>query len=377
MTLSINGESREFPDGLTVASLIAHLGMKTDRVAVEVNLEIVPRTNWEATLLKSGDKLEIVHFVGGGSSSGEQDVTAVQDEVVEEGKESADAAFQTAAAWTCPNCGGTSTAGFCSNCGEKRFSSADLSVRHLLSHALEVVFHADSKIFRSFRLLFTRPGLLSSEYVRGRRKPYVHPFQVFFVANLIYFFVQPLTGWSGLKTTLSTHMNDLFYSPLATRMVQHRLAAKGMSLEEFARVFNHTVDVDARSLVLVMVPMFALVVWVLEWRKGRFLTEHLVFALHSYAFWLLATFIGLFGLSLPVILLLVRAGVRFSNTAVDQFISGISAIITLVYLLVALRRVYQDPIIVAAVKAAVLVFSMYWIMMLYRFILFVVSLYSA
>lgn len=67
MTLHINGEPREFPEGLTVASLVAHLGMKADRVAVELNLEIVPRANWDAIALKDGDKLEIVHFVGGGA----------------------------------------------------------------------------------------------------------------------------------------------------------------------------------------------------------------------------------------------------------------------------------------------------------------------
>jgi thiamine biosynthesis protein ThiS len=66
MTLSINGEPRNFPSGLTVASLVAHLGMKADRVAVELNLEIVPRSNWDTTALQDGDKLEIVHFVGGG-----------------------------------------------------------------------------------------------------------------------------------------------------------------------------------------------------------------------------------------------------------------------------------------------------------------------
>ena len=68
MILTINGESRDFPDGLTLAALVAQLGMKQDRVAVELNLEIVPRGNWEATVLKDGDKLEIVHFVGGGSA---------------------------------------------------------------------------------------------------------------------------------------------------------------------------------------------------------------------------------------------------------------------------------------------------------------------
>jgi thiamine biosynthesis protein ThiS len=66
MTLQLNGEQRVFPDGLTLSALVDLLGMKPDRVAVELNLEIVPRPNWPATQLKDGDKLEIVHFVGGG-----------------------------------------------------------------------------------------------------------------------------------------------------------------------------------------------------------------------------------------------------------------------------------------------------------------------
>ena len=66
MFLLLNGDQREFPDGLTLAALVDHLGMKADRVAVELNLEIVPRTKWQDTNLKSGDRLEIVHLVGGG-----------------------------------------------------------------------------------------------------------------------------------------------------------------------------------------------------------------------------------------------------------------------------------------------------------------------
>jgi len=66
MVLQLNGDPREFPDGLTLAALVEHLGMKSDRVAVELNLEIIPRTKWQGTQLKDGDKLEIVHFVGGG-----------------------------------------------------------------------------------------------------------------------------------------------------------------------------------------------------------------------------------------------------------------------------------------------------------------------
>ena len=66
MTLTINGEPRS-TDAPTLAALIESLGMKADRVAVELNLEIVPRAQWPATSLREGDKLEIVHFVGGGA----------------------------------------------------------------------------------------------------------------------------------------------------------------------------------------------------------------------------------------------------------------------------------------------------------------------
>jgi sulfur carrier protein len=66
MNLVINGEERSFDDGLTLAALIEEIGMKQDRVAVELNRDIVQRDKWASTSLNSGDRLEIVHFVGGG-----------------------------------------------------------------------------------------------------------------------------------------------------------------------------------------------------------------------------------------------------------------------------------------------------------------------
>ena len=65
MVLQINGDKREF-SGVNLADLVEQLGMKGDRVAIELNLEIVPRDRWESTPLHDGDRLEIVHFVGGG-----------------------------------------------------------------------------------------------------------------------------------------------------------------------------------------------------------------------------------------------------------------------------------------------------------------------
>jgi sulfur carrier protein len=66
MRLIINGNEQSFSDSLTLAQLIEQLGMKGDRVAAELNREIVSRAQWTETLLKDGDRLEIVHFVGGG-----------------------------------------------------------------------------------------------------------------------------------------------------------------------------------------------------------------------------------------------------------------------------------------------------------------------
>jgi thiamine biosynthesis protein ThiS len=65
MKLFINGEERQL-EVTTVSTLVEQLGMKADRVAVELNREIVPRADWPNAALRDGDKLEIVHFVGGG-----------------------------------------------------------------------------------------------------------------------------------------------------------------------------------------------------------------------------------------------------------------------------------------------------------------------
>ena len=66
MKLVINGEERSFSDGLILSALVEQLGVKADRVAVELNHNIVRRDAWPQTALHDGDRLEVVHFVGGG-----------------------------------------------------------------------------------------------------------------------------------------------------------------------------------------------------------------------------------------------------------------------------------------------------------------------
>ena len=66
LSVTLNGERREFAARTTVAELLALIGLDTRKVAVERNEEIVPRSAYAATHLASGDALEIVHFIGGG-----------------------------------------------------------------------------------------------------------------------------------------------------------------------------------------------------------------------------------------------------------------------------------------------------------------------
>ena len=66
MRIQLNGEAFELPDGETVAGLIGRLDLAGRRVAVELNLDIVPRSQHATTLLGDGDRVEVVHAIGGG-----------------------------------------------------------------------------------------------------------------------------------------------------------------------------------------------------------------------------------------------------------------------------------------------------------------------
>jgi sulfur carrier protein len=66
LLVEVNGESRDVPDSLTLTEFIEHLALAPERLAIELNRQVVRRTLWPQTILKEGDRIEIVHFVGGG-----------------------------------------------------------------------------------------------------------------------------------------------------------------------------------------------------------------------------------------------------------------------------------------------------------------------
>jgi thiamine biosynthesis protein ThiS len=64
--ITVNGEQKQVPSGLNILKLLEQLAIRSDRVAIERNLNILPKDRWQETLVASGDRYEIVHFVGGG-----------------------------------------------------------------------------------------------------------------------------------------------------------------------------------------------------------------------------------------------------------------------------------------------------------------------
>lgn len=69
MQVYVNGDSTELTEGISLAELITQLDLPSQRIAVEYNRTVVRRSEWDSTMLTEGDRVEIVHFVGGGDSS--------------------------------------------------------------------------------------------------------------------------------------------------------------------------------------------------------------------------------------------------------------------------------------------------------------------
>ena len=66
MRVQLNGETKELAEGLSLEELLAQLNLAPERLAVELNREVVRRADWPRVKLSEGDRVEIVHFVGGG-----------------------------------------------------------------------------------------------------------------------------------------------------------------------------------------------------------------------------------------------------------------------------------------------------------------------
>ena len=276
------------------------------------------------------------------------------------------------APWTCPTCHIDVVTVFCAICGEKHKNPREFTCAGLAS----MVFHAfslvDGKLLRSVVALLRRLGALTVAFQRAQRLPYFGPFQLFLVINVLFFAVQSFTPLRVFTQTLTDRLSGELGDTMFQPTVNAHLAEIGKSFAEYAPAFDQGVAVNAKSLIGLMVPPFALLLPLVFWRKSQPLAVNMVFSLHFYAFLLL-----LFCVPMAVAVVVVRLGglVKWP-LPVDQATSIALAIASAVYLYVAIGPVFGSRGPVRVMQAAVLTSFVVGIFLIYRTILLPITLYT-
>lgn len=273
--------------------------------------------------------------------------------------------------WNCPSCNATVATSYCPECGESRPRAHDLTLRELAGELFHAFSSIDGKLVRSFRQLVNHPGALTVAYARGRRVPYLGPVPLFFIANVLFFAVQSMTGTNIFSSTLDSHLHQQDWSELAQSLVSRRLSELQTTLERYASLFNHAAVLYAKSLIVLMVPPFALLLPVAFRRSGHSLVAHAVFSLHLYAFLLL-----LFCFSLAVAAVDVMfGGAGLSSARLDNILSVFNLAACAVYLYAATGAFYGASGAGRVIKSIALAVAVAAIVLGYRFVIFLITLY--
>ncbi|MEJ1971039.1 MAG: DUF3667 domain-containing protein [Lacunisphaera sp.] len=276
----------------------------------------------------------------------------------------------------CATCSEPLTGKYCVRCGEKRVSPGDHTVRRFLEQLVEGFTNADGKIFLTLRLLLTRPGRLTADYLRGRRQPYIPALQLFLIANLIFFLLHPLLGSNTLTTDLHTHLHYTWHAALAEAMVRPRLVARALTPEAYAAIFDPASVTQAKSLIILVVPVFSLAVAALYWRQRREYAPHLIFALHFCSFWLLLI-CGALALTNLAVRLLRVAAIFPSAVVVSRSVLCLTLIVMALYLFRAVRVVFApEAAWLTVTKALALGVALDLSLQAYRFVLFFITFWS-
>jgi Protein of unknown function (DUF3667) len=272
--------------------------------------------------------------------------------------------------WTCPTCNVLVMTPFCARCGEEPLAPRDLTLRGLGEKLLHAFTSIDARAARSAWCLLRHPGELSLAWTSGVRKPYVAPFQLFLIANVIFFALQGLTGETVFSSSLDSHLYHQDWSELARSLLDRRLEETQTRLEDYAPVFDRAVVLNAKSLIVLMTIPFALLLPVVFFRERRPFLAHVVFSLHLYTFLLLLFCIAL--LAAKVSVSLGFGGLEVP--LVDNALSFANLAACALYLYVAIGPVYGAAGAMRALQAIVLALAVAAIVPGYRFVLFLITL---
>lgn len=224
---------------------------------------------------------------------------------------------------SCPECATPLVGEYCHHCGEKLPDAHDLTMKHFLHHGLHELTHFDSKIFRTLQALVFRPGLLTVEYLAGRRQRYVLPLRLFLVIFALNFFLYTRPGIAlyDIRFITTAAPQSKPFADALERSASKRHMDKDALFDRINEHWQH----NASLFQLMDVFFFAVCLAVLNWR--RYFVEHLIFSLHTLSFSLLVSSV--------LWLYYLHYGMRQSI-----FLMLISLTVLFLYLLRAVPRMY-------------------------------------
>lgn len=164
------------------------------------------------------------------------------------------------------------------------------------------------------------------------------------------------------------------YSSFARRKVSKALVQSGTPYPEYEARFNSTIETQAKTLVFLMIPMFALGLEILYLRKREYFVKHLVFSTHFFAFYLLM--LSVLYLVIKLVGRLLAPAEGGSDHFGDLFISAIMLSCCLVYWVIACRHAYQQSWAWSVLKGLALILVLMVVVQSFRLVLFFTAFYS-
>ncbi len=284
----------------------------------------------------------------------------------------------------CPNCGSAMVSEFCARCGEQQPAHRDLTLRGMVYDAAQDLFGVDGRVPRTLWALITKPGLLTREFIDGRRGRYAKPLSLFLVLNVLFFLIQPYTGL--VRYNLRDYTSgDGDVHIHRTELVRERAAGAGQSDSVYATRFDATLGNQKKGMLLFAVPVLALLMPLIFFRSTpkRYFVQHVVFAVHAYAFMLVMLTVGIVLIIYAIAgwaRLFALAGLK--SGAFETFMFGEPGVILVVgaslmtYAWLAIRKAYGGSTWAAAIRATVIAAVQLMLIPLFRDLLFYTTLYS-
>jgi len=270
----------------------------------------------------------------------------------------------------CANCEAPITGDYCARCGERIVDHDALTLRGFARSSFHAMSDLETGLLPTLKWLLTRPGFLTREYLDGRRRPYVRPLRLFLIINVLYFLVQPLLPANTFNTSLRGHRDQQVYSGVTGPVVERTLAERDVTLEAYTAAWESKSEPLARSLIIIMIPMLALAVALLQRGRGVPAVGHLVFTLHFYAYQLLVASIVLMLLLKLLYLAAVKWKLDVAFLFSEAFMDLLTTLVFVLYLVPAIRRVYGRGLPAALAQALLLAVAFFPVVFLYRFSLF-------